>query len=509
MSETPRDDVPASEGAPPAPLRLSVLGPVTVRRPEDAPASSSVTQARHLALFTYLVLARPRGLQPRSTISELLWPGQDEARARRGLRNALYGLRRALGQEVVVSVGETLIGVPPRAVSCDALDLERGAIALGGTALGTCTPLEGLRIDDAPAFMRWLEGERDRLRAMLRAPRTGIAAVAQPDATGPAPGPSPHSLDPEVHYLRGHYLFLRAAPGGSPEDLEQCRQQFERALELDPDYALALAGLSNYYAVRARRGAYAQFHSTFARALDYARRAADLDHRLAIPHVHFAVGAQYVDGDWDRAGREFAIAVAKEPDYAEGRRFYGVWLSQVGQREASLAEMETAAMLEPDIPLILSSLGAARQACGDVTGAEHALRKALAIDPRYQAARLRLVGLLEEEGRWQEAIDERTRPQALPGAADFAAAMSTQEGYAGALRRARAEEARTIETRLLEHPEPSINDLFAPPVVRLVTLLRLLGESRRAWSWQVQACAANPVMARWFASLPDGASPPR
>ncbi|MBL8960613.1 MAG: tetratricopeptide repeat protein, partial [Gemmatimonadetes bacterium] len=399
------------------PLRLSVLGPVTVRRHDDPPASSSVTQALHLALFTYLVLARPRGLQSRATVSALLWPGQDASRARRGLRNALYGLRQALGQDVVVSVGETLIGVPPSAVSCDALELERGTLSLGGTALGTCTPLDGLRVDEAPAFMQWLEGERDRLRAMLRAPRAGDHTASPTPGVAPAPAPSPHSLDPEVHYLRGHYLFLRAAPGGSPEDLEQCRQQFERALELAPDYALALAGLSNYYAVLARRGPYAQFHATFARALEYARRAADLDHRLAIPHVHFAVGAQYVDGDWERAGREFAIAVAKEPDYAEGRRFYGVWLSQVGQREASLAEMETAAMLEPDIPHILSSLGAARLACGDVTGAENALRKALAIDPRHKAARLRLVGLLEDAGRWQEAVDERTRAPALPGAA--------------------------------------------------------------------------------------------
>ena len=508
MSETHGAETrPGGQGVPLVPLRLSVLGPVTVRRLGDPPASSSVTQALHLALFAYLVLARPRGLQPRATVSELLWPGQEASRARRGLRNALYGLRQALGQEAVVSVGETLIGVPPSAVSCDALDLERGTLSLGGTALGTCTPLDGLRVDDAPEFMRWLEGERDRLRAMLRAPRGGDAAVIPPGA--PASTPSTYALDPEVHYLRGHYLFLRAAPGGSPEDLEQCRQQFERALELAPDYALALAGLSNYYAVLARRGPYPQFHATFARALEYARRAADLDHRLAIPHVHFAVGAQYVDGDWDRAGREFAIAVAKEPDYAEGRRFYGVWLSQVGQREASLAEMETAAMLEPDIPHILSSVGAARLACGDVTGAEHALRKALAIDPRHKAARLRLVSLLEDARRWHDALVERMRLPALPGAADFAAAMSTPDGYASALRRAWADEAQEIEARLLEHPEPSINDLFAPPVVRLVTLLRLLGESRRAWSWQVQACATNPVLARWFASLPDSPAAPR
>lgn len=499
MPETPAASVPLNETVDPTgPFRLTVLGPVTLRSGAPVALGSALTQSRHLALLSYLVLARPRGLQARAAISELLWPGPDRARARRGLRNALYGLRQALGAGVIVSVGEELIGVTPGAVGSDALDLERGVLDLAGSALSTCQPFDGLRVDEAPAFMQWLEGERERIRSLLNAPRTG---AAQPSPSVQV-ARTPHGLDPGVHYLRGHYLFMRAAHGGAHGDLDLCRSHFERALQLDPDHALAHAGLSNHYAVYARRGPYADFHATFARALAYARRATALDHRLAIPHVHFAVAAQYLDGDWDRAGREFATAVAKEPDYAEGRRFYGVWLSQVLRHEAALAEMETAAMLEPDIPHILSSLGAARLEAGDRTGAEHALLKALAIDPNHRAARLRLIHLLELDERWDHATEERARPPALPGAASFLTARSDPTAYQRVRREAWAEEARTIEARLLEGAEPTTSDIFAPPVVRLVQLLTWLGEAQRARSRRMQAVASDPRMRPWLATVP-------
>lgn len=479
-----------------SPWCLCVLGVVTLVSRERPSVASALTQARHLALLSYLVLARPRGLQPRAALGDLLWPGGDAGRARRGLRNALYGLRQVLGPTAIVSVGEELVGMAPGAIACDALELERGQLDLATSGAATSRPFDGLRVDQAPGFMRWLDDERARLRALLDAPRGGAA----PSSPAPRPG-TPHTPYPDVHYLRGHYLFLRAAHGGAPGDLELSRSHFERALQVDPGHALAHAGMSNYYAVSARRGPHASFRTTFAHAIDFARRAAQLDHRLAIPHVHFGVAAQYLDGDWERAGREFATGVAKEPDYAEGRRFYGVWLSQVQRHEAALAEMETAAMLEPDIPMILGSLGAARLEVGDLTGAEQALRKALAIDPTHRAARLRLVHLLEVAERWSDAAAERAAAPALPGADAFVAAAGVPGEYRRRLREAWTAEARAIEARLLDGAPPTTNDIFAPPVVRLVQLLTWLGEERRAKARRAQAIAADPGMRPWLGTV--------
>lgn len=458
-----------------------------------------LTQGIPLALLCYLMLARPRGLHARDTLQQLFWSERTAVQARRGLRNALYHLRGALGAELVLTVGEQLVGIDARFVRCDAIDLERDQYDRDAMDPLAGTPIGGLDLPAAPRFAAWLAGERRRLAGLLRAPRTLRAAPMEH-----AP-PTPHEGGPYANYLRGHYLFLRAAHSGDPQHLTQARNAFERALKPDGDYPLALAGLSNYFAVRARRGPFADFRTTFDIALQYARRAAAFDHRLAIPHVHLAVAAQYLDDDWDRAGVEFGTAAAKEPDYAEGLRFYGVWLGQVGRHDAALAHMERAAQLEPDIAHIQSSLGAARLAAGDVRGAETALRDTLRLDAGHRPARERLISLYEREQRFAEAVAERAlRPDKL-SAARFADAWrgGGAGGYEKCLRDHWLEEARAIEDRLLEGREETVDGIFAPPEVRLVGLLLRLGKTRRAQAWQLQACAQRPALARWFATLPE------
>jgi len=432
----------------------------------------------------------------------LLWPGHDDARGRRALRNALYGLRQELGNNAIISVGDHLVGLDPAFVSCDAIDLERtGSLAVD--ILATPEPFHGLHVDDAHAFDEWMSGERQRLHDLLRSHRQPQNAPA-PHGTPPALR-RPHSLDAAAMYARGHFLFLRTAHGGSTEELLHSRDYFERARALDPTFAPALAGLANFYAVAARRGVLTPFRDTFDRAISLSHEALAMDPTLAIPHVHLAVQALYLDDDWERAGRDFATAVAKDPEYAEGHRFHGVWLGLVGRFDEALRAMEEAARLEPDIPHMLSSLGAARLAIGDRAGAESALRRTLAIDPRHAPARGRLLQLLEEDGRYHEALAERRRAPAMPGAEDFARAHAEdeREGYRRVLHNALRAEATAIETRLVERPPATVNDIFSPPIVRLVTLFLRLGDLKRARQWQLQGAAERPALARWLASIPE------
>lgn len=229
-----------------------------------------------------------------------------------------------------------------------------------------------------------------------------------------------------------------------------------------------------------------------------------MDATLAVPHVHLAVKALYLDDDWDVAEREFATAVARDPEYAEGQRFYAVWLGLAGRQEEALQHMEAAARLEPDIPMILSSLGAARMAVGDGAGAEQALRHTLALDPRHAPARARLVQLLEAAGRFEDAVAERRAGGG--GDADvFASAYACDggDGYRRQLHDVLRAEARLIETRLVERHPSTVQDIFAPPIVRLAGLLARLGDAERARRWQLQGVAARPALARWFASIPE------
>ncbi len=79
--------------------------------------------------------------------------------------------------------------------------------------------------------------------------------------------------------------------------------------------------------------------------------------------------------------------------------------------------------------------------------AGQALRKALAIDPRHRAARLRLVELLEDAGRRADATEERLRSPALPESAAFGEATADGDSYRRVLRQLWEEEARRGEPR--------------------------------------------------------------
>lgn len=475
---------------------MSVLGPVTVRLAEDADASSRVTQPRHLGLLCYLALARPRGLHSRDTLIDLFWPGADEVRGRRALRNALHGLRLKLGAQAIVSVGNNLIGLDPAFIACDAIDIERGVAA----ATEQCEPLQGLHIEGAHEFDDWMSRERERIRTMLTSRTDRVPVRASLKSVR-----RPHSLDAAAMYARGHFLFLRTAHGGPAEELLLSRDYFERARTLDPTFGPAVAGLANFYAVAARRGVLKPFEEHFNKAIELSSESLSIDETLAIPHVHFAVKALFLDDDWDLAGREFATAVAKDPEYAEGHRFYGVWLGLVRRHAEALREMEEAVRLEPDIPHMLSSLGAARLAAGDRTGAEMALRSTLSLDSRHSAARTRLLHIMEEDGRIEEALAERLRAPASVDAESFASAFleSGEMGYRRVLHDALQREARSIEARLLEGGPASVGDIFSPPIVQLVALYARLGDWRRVKEWRLWGIAERAALSRWFRSLPE------
>jgi tetratricopeptide (TPR) repeat protein len=315
-----------------------------------------------------------------------------------------------------------------------------------------------------------------------------------------------------VQYVRGTYLFLRAAHEGHPDDLAASRTHFEAALAQHPEFAPALAGLSNYYAVAAARGVLQPFEAVFGEAIALSRRALALDDRLAIPHVHFGVQAMYLDGDWDRAGREFTQAVALDPAYAEAHRFLGIWHDAMGQPAEALAELREAVLLEPLIAMFRNSLAAALMDRGEWEEALRELGRAREIDPSYRAARERIVRCAEELGRFEWALAERERAPIIGPVEEFRAALAVDgpEGY----RRVGLDELRSQIPALAERtrhwPPANPSDRFAPPALRLAVIHVRLGEPEAAREWEERACGARPWLRPWFRSLPELVrSPPR
>ncbi|MEN8376146.1 MAG: BTAD domain-containing putative transcriptional regulator, partial [Gemmatimonadota bacterium] len=144
-------------------IRLSLLGGAALVGP-DGPVRGRAAQRRRLAFLAILAARRGEGVS-RDRVVGMLWPDHDEDRARRLLSEALYVVRKELGEAVVETPGDDLRLNPDELPSdlgaflsaLDAGDREAAVGAYGGPFL------DGFFIDDAPEFEKWVDGERDAL----------------------------------------------------------------------------------------------------------------------------------------------------------------------------------------------------------------------------------------------------------------------------------------------------------------------------------------------------------
>lgn len=163
-------------------IRLSLLGAVDLRGPEGDELRTVLAQPKRLALLAYLAAAHPAGFQSRDTLLALLWPELNQDHGRAALRQALYVLRRALGEGIMVTCGDGVIGLDHRHVWCDvtaftcALDQgnQADALALYGGEL-----LAGFHLAGVPDFERWLDGRRVRLATRAAAAAWALSQSAK------------------------------------------------------------------------------------------------------------------------------------------------------------------------------------------------------------------------------------------------------------------------------------------------------------------------------------------
>src|SRR6202158_2908103 len=166
-------------------IELRTLGTLDLHSAEGRELHSLLAQPKRVALLAYLCIAQPRGFHRRDTLLGLFWPNSDQEHARTSLRKSLHILRRALGDDAILSRGDEEVAVDFQLVTCDvaafetsvkagrleeALELYRGDL------------LAGFFIDEAPEFEQWLHSERTRLRSS--AARAALALSEQLAASG-------------------------------------------------------------------------------------------------------------------------------------------------------------------------------------------------------------------------------------------------------------------------------------------------------------------------------------
>src|SRR5262249_48575035 len=133
-------------------------------------------------------------------------------------------------------------------------------------------------------------------------------------------------------------------------------EYFEQAINKDPGYALAYAGLADSYAARGGDWLYRPPSESFPKAKAAATKALELDDTLAEAHAALAY-ATFFDWDWPRVEREFKRAIELNPNSAISHVRYAACLQARLRLDESLAEGQRAQELDPLAPEIVSQLG--------------------------------------------------------------------------------------------------------------------------------------------------------
>jgi len=142
-------------------------------------------------------------------------------------------------------------------------------------------------------------------------------------------------------YLLGRSYWAKR----TPESLYTAIKHFERAVKLDPNYALAYSGLADAWGVLPWYVP-GPFSEMYARAEENAQRALSLDDSLAEPNVSIALVLEE-HGKPEAALPYYRKAIAIDPNNATARQWYGLALCLLGRADDGLAEFERGVSLDP------------------------------------------------------------------------------------------------------------------------------------------------------------------
>jgi eukaryotic-like serine/threonine-protein kinase len=243
-------------------------------------------------------------------------------------------------------------------------------------------------------------------------------------------------------YLRGRYHWSTFTEEGFARALT-C---YHQAISLDPSYALAYAGIADYYNFLGVYGVL-PFAECSAAAKDAATRAVALDGALAEAYSALGFAVLCHDFDWRGAEGYHLRAIELNPNYATAHQWYSFHLQMEGRHDEALREARRALELDPFSLSIQQTVGWCYYMARRSEDSLAAYRKLLASEPRFAYGRSTHSVALRQAGRHEEAIKE-ARLGVEYGSDDSQLALAILgEAYAAA---GRVEEAKEVLGRLGE-----------------------------------------------------------
>ncbi len=214
-------------------------------------------------------------------------------------------------------------------------------------------------------------------------------------------------------YWKGRYLWNKRRP----EDVREAIRNFQQAIDLDPNYALAYTGLADCYIL----GNLLQLSPKGAMpiAADAARKALSIDNNLAEAHTSLAKVKLSFEWDWAGAESEFKKAIELNPGYATAHQWYGVYLSEMGRHEEALSERSRAMELDPLSLSIRTGLCRAYYWARRYDESLQQLQPTLEKDPQYADTHWSFGLVYEQKKMMPEAISAFEKAIDLSRTAEF------------------------------------------------------------------------------------------
>jgi DNA-binding winged helix-turn-helix (wHTH) protein/TolB-like protein/Tfp pilus assembly protein PilF len=262
-------------------------------------------------------------------------------------------------------------------------------------------------------------------------------------------------------YAKGRYSWEQRTEAG----LKHAVFYFEQAIQKDPRFALAYAGLADCYGPLMQRS-YMSALEALPKLEKAASTAVELDETLGEAHTALAA-ARMSDWDWPSTEREFKRAIELNPNDATAHLWYGFYLEAMGRQQENLGERKRAYELDPSNLTINAGLGWALFRAGQPAEAVAFLKRAIELNPNFAMSHENLGNVYVETGVFDQALEQFSKPEQLSARAYVLA-------RAGDRARARENLDRVVSAPSSQRPGAEMG---------IAAAYAALGDREKAFSW--------------------------
>lgn len=445
--------VPATSATAPPPLRALAVLPFTIVNPHAEDEGLGIGLAD--ALITRLGQLRRTYVRPTSSIARFAASVTAPAAAGRelGVDAVIAGSLRRAGAQVRVSV--QLVSVTDDVVTwadkfdsdaTNALELEDSIAERVATALT-------LALADKPPEARRYTANRDAYE----------------------------------HYIRARYLITRR----TRTSVMQAIESLDRAIAIDPAFALAYAGLSEAWIQLGIRASVSQSlrpRDAMPKARAAAEKALALDESLS--EAHGTLGQVLFTYEWKRdAGiAELRRAIELNPNNQNAQHWFAMALAGVGKFDEALEQIQRALAIDPLAIMVNANVGFLLYRAGRFDEAVAKLRHTVAMEPSFAMTRYRLGLALEAQGNYTEALEQFS---AMHPSAEDPLAFT-------AIARTRALMGETDEARRILGELLHIGRTAYVPAAVIADVHVALGDLDEAIVWLERGIEERAIVSMWL-----------